>query len=119
MTLEQHVMYPSDKPPEQPMQIAPCPCCGGPPVLNSKHEPVTVSAEAYLSAEAHVWCHECGTKGPCADALMFEIAELWGVQTRAVELWNARDNRHLYLYNAGTPDGHHVYPRADGRDVPR
>lgn len=110
--------FPSADPPARPIDLGPCPFCEGPPVLSCHHEPAQ-GVEDGINASGWVWCHECGAKGPHAEAMIFDMREMWGVKTRAAEIWNVRDARHRGMYDAGTAGGLHTYPRVDGRDVPR
>jgi hypothetical protein len=109
----------------EPIELAPCPYCGGPPCVSIKltmpaGRPVSLSVgEAFkipdegCSGRAYVWCHECGSQGPGADGLVYADEDSDCLKRQAGELWNRRDSRHLGLYISGHAEGLQMYPRPD------
>jgi len=89
--------------------LLPCPFCGGPPV------PHTFPKETSdgVNVKAYVFCHECGAEGPYVEGMTYDPEERDDLEAKAVLLWNARNARHLGMYDAGTPEGLNLYPRPD------
>jgi hypothetical protein len=68
------------------------------------------------SYEAHVWCHECGARGPFVDTCTLCIFErqinltVADVMRIAVERWNERGNKSRSCYDAGDAGGLNLFP---------
>jgi hypothetical protein len=108
------VLMPTGKRPD-PIRMAPCAFCGGPPVLDSDYNVKLLGDESQLFC-AHVWCHECGARGPNAEGLVLDPPDMWDVLALAVDLWNNRDTRHHDLYVAN--EALQTFPDPTGRHTP-
>lgn len=64
----------------------PCPWCAGPPVIHISE--MIIDEETYL--DSHVWCHECGCKGPASEGFDCSAQAKEQTQIVAIELWNRR-----------------------------
>lgn len=67
--------------------------------------------------EAHVWCHDCGARGPNQDSLSISIFErldltVGQLMMRAARSWNDRHNKARACYDGGEDEGLNLYPRA-------
>lgn len=103
----------STVPPAKPIIKAPCPFDGGPAAVSHTRRGESIPEDGVV-VDAYVWCHECGARGPRVEAFICDRAELWGLMTRAVELWNQRDERNIHLQTAEL----NLFPRPDGYDSP-
>lgn len=94
-----------DSAPAAPGQLKPCPFCSGPPVASIYRWPhdLIKEQESYgggASVEAFVYCHECGASGPEFEGVIYDRADYRAAIEHAGALWNARDSRHVSLYQA-------------------
>lgn len=105
------------------IKLAPCPFCEGPPCV-SAHE-IFSRREVFArhrrkeheGYEAHVWCHECGARGPSQDDMSISIFEhldltVGQLLMRAARKWNDRHNKARACYDGGEDKGLNLYPRA-------
>jgi uncharacterized protein YbaR (Trm112 family) len=100
------------------MKLLPCPFCEGPPVLHVRNSethamifrPAPDSDDGEFM-EALVFCHECGTQGPCSEEIVCTDSEIDAIQLSAAKLWNQRDARHRGMYDSGEARGLCEHPR--------
>lgn len=111
----------------EPIKIAPCPFCEGPPCVMARDflTRVEVMIDRPQSKDfdedysAHVWCHECGAQGPDIDSCELGIFEhiydltVADVMRIAVERWNDRHTKARNCYDAGEGEGLNMFPRAE------
>jgi hypothetical protein len=113
----------------EPIKMNPCPFCEGPPCiiardLSAKTEVFEEhrcdpEAEQWPDFEAHVWCHDCGARGPNIDTLTLGIfehqydLEVADVMRIAVERWNDRHNKARSCYDSGEKRGLNIWPRGE------
>jgi len=111
----------------EPIKMAPCPFCEGPPCITAKDEAGTEISEGHTfdpsdefpMVSAHVWCHDCGAQGPNIDTLTLGAFEhLYDLQVVdvmriAVESWNNRHAKARACYDAGDQKGLNLWPRRD------
>lgn len=103
-----------------PVAMLPCPFCGGPPVVHLHHYKygrqslryriLTVVKRAFGdwalrslkgdSAEAHVFCHECGAQGSGVDGIVHDAADEETLRRHAIVGWNLRNRRNYDLFGA-------------------
>jgi hypothetical protein len=121
----------SDTKSPEPILIAPCPFCCGPPCLFWKFTALVdgrvVEVDEALALkedgpdaqiEVRVFCHECGAEGPMArDPEHVWAPFVWNERSideakrLAIDGWNVRSAKHLFLYTLGVPEGLNTYPR--------
>lgn len=102
-----------------PVLMPPCPFCEGPPVaIVTKAEYPYGSAPLQddygddgLSAEAYVFCHECGAEGPHAEYTIHDREDYHALERLGVQLWVQRDADGRSCYDAGNAEGLNFYPR--------
>ena len=100
------------------LKMLDCPFCGGPPVTIIKTifspirhvERLADYGDDGLSAEAHVYCHECGASGQIAEDEIYDAEGYDDVMTKAIGKWNTRDKRHASLYESSDRAGRNLYP---------
>ena len=107
------------------LELAPCPFCEGPPCV-SAHESISMREvfvdHPYLpeldeSYEAHIWCHDCGARGPRIDTISLSIFEhrydlsVYDTMKIAAERWNDRHSKARACYDAGAVAGLNMFPR--------
>lgn len=113
----------------EPIKMAPCPFCEGPPCIIAHDMDTGIevsvrhrcdpSAEERPNFKAHVWCHDCGAQGPDIDTPTLGIfehqydLEVADVMRIAVERWNNRHARARLCYDAGEKEGLNTWPRTD------
>lgn len=104
----------------EPIELSPCPFCGGPPVpfVRDAERGVAVEEKANYGdegvyVEACVYCHECGCHGPYFDSIIFTYEDYIAVELNGVRLWQQRDQRDIRLYEGGEAKGLNLYPRPD------
>jgi hypothetical protein len=68
--------------------LLPCPFEGGPPILEIEIDSTHAHPGEIGMADAHVWCHECGARGPRCDTYAFDAEEVEKVKLEACEAWN-------------------------------
>lgn len=112
----------------EPIKMAPCPFCEGPPCIVAKDWVTGVEvpeshrrdldAEEQPAFEAHVWCHDCGAQGPNINTCtlgtfehLYDL-EVADVMRIAVERWNNRHAKARDCYDAGDREGLNLWPRA-------
>lgn len=109
------------------IKMAPCPFCEGPPCVEARDEAGTEIFEGHqFDADdehpcfsAHVWCHDCGARGPNIETLtlgcfeqMYDL-QVADVMRIAVERWNDRHAQARACYDAGEREGLNLWPRGD------
>lgn len=111
----------------EPIKLTPCPFCEGPPCVEARDEHGNEIGEGHqFDADdnhpwfsAHVWCHDCGARGPSIDTLSLGTFEhLYDLQVVdvmriAVERWNDRHAKARACYDAGERQGLNLWPRRD------
>lgn len=113
----------------EPIKMAPCPFCEGPPCIIARDfiTRVEVSedhrrdpgADDQPAFEAHVWCHDCGARGPDIDTCTLGIfehlydLEVADVMRIAIERWNDRHDKARNCYDAGEKEGLNTWPRVE------
>ena len=107
------------------IKMAPCPFCEGPPSIDGfdfvtgrelpdDHPHDEDSDQAY---KAHVWCHDCGARGPDIDSVTLSTFEqiydlsLMDIMRIAAEHWNDRNAKARNCYDAGEKEGLNMFPR--------
>jgi hypothetical protein len=109
-----------------PVVLKPCPFCEGPPVPitrfsdragNRIADANIPESEDGLHSDAFVFCHECGGEGPHAHGIVFDRQDLAELTAKAVQQWNARDDRNRDLYDSNSVEGRCRYPRGDVIEV--
>lgn len=96
-----------------------CPFCGGPPspIAVRGLSPYGVFPDSEMDGgdglwvKAHVFCHECGGQGEEVRGRCYKRTEADALVAAACDLWNKRDQRHAFLYEASAADGLTVWPR--------
>lgn len=105
-----------------PIKLIPCPFCGGPPVpfvenyMGKGPAPEQADyGDEGLLVEAHVWCHECGAKGPHTKTkLIYSFEDYLEIEREGVDLWQAHGStRNIDCYQGGEAEGLSLYPRPD------
>lgn len=100
-----------------PVKLTPCPFCEGPPVPFATSECAGFAFDSDGSmVDAHVFCHECGAKGPSVEDLCFDDGDVTPLIDRAVLLWETKNNRNRDLYDAGEAEGLNLHPRASSTE---
>lgn len=100
------------------IKLTPCPFCEGPPVPSVAHAVggghitnAALNAEDGVYATAHVFCHECGAKGPHVEDAVYSRSECDDLEAQAVQLWQERTAKNRNLYDGGEERGLNEYPR--------
>lgn len=88
------------------MRLSACPFCQGPPVVFTANERSGFewhTDETYV--EGHVFCHECGARGPVEEAWLEGPSDVPAFAMKVATAWNERNARHIDLYHATVRDG--------------
>ncbi|MFJ3121061.1 Lar family restriction alleviation protein [Pseudomonas protegens] len=113
----------------EPIKIAPCPFCEGPPCIIARDFITGVEvfetqrrdpdADDQPAFEAHVWCHDCGAQGPNINTCslgtfehLYDL-EVADVMRIAIERWNNRPARARSCYDFGDLERVTLWPRVD------
>ncbi|MFV3314098.1 Lar family restriction alleviation protein [Pseudomonas sp. NY15374] len=107
------------------IKLAPCPFCEGPPCIDgfdfitgkpvADDRPQSQDSDEYYSA--HVWCHDCGARGPGIDSCTLGTFEhrfgltVFEVMQIAAERWNHRHANARPIYDSGDARGLNLFPR--------
>lgn len=103
------------------IRLLPCPFCGGPPVpivtraIGGGVFPISEAenSEDGVYAQATIFCHECGADCGHVDTNVFSQADADEMIVAAIERWQNRGLKNLYLYTAGEAEKLNFYPRPD------
>ena len=106
------------------MKLLPCPFCEGPPCPSVTraigggmfHDSELIGDDG-LYVTAHVFCHECGVKGPYVMKHAYCRADCDDIEREVVDLWQERSRKNRNLYDGGELDGLNEYPRAEVEEV--
>jgi hypothetical protein len=112
--------------PEQ-IRMSPCPFCEGPPCIDgfdfvtgeSLPDDHPHDIEHGQDYSAHVWCHDCGARGPNIESLTLSTFEhlydlsLMDVMRIAAQRWNDRNAKARDCYDAGEKNGLNMFPRSN------
>lgn len=104
-----------------PVEMMPCPFCGGPPCVDAFainrrrrfHGQKRYSSNGKF-IRARAWCHECGATGGSVDDIVFSNDDVIKLKRKAAELWNIRDSHNQGMFVSSAAEKLNFYPRPDG-----
>lgn len=117
--------------------MLPCPFCGGPPVVlrhmhkygrQRLHYRILTLLKRAIgdwslrsiegdSAEAYVFCHECGAQGSQVDGVVYDAADEEALERHAIIGWNLRNRRNYELFGANEKLNWYPQDIAPGRQA--
>ncbi|WP_025126459.1 Lar family restriction alleviation protein [Pseudomonas sp. PH1b] len=109
------------------IKLAPCPFCEGPPCIDAfdfitgellaEDRPQSEDLDEYYSA--HVWCHDCGARGPDINSCTLGTFEhqfgltVMQLMRIAAERWNDRHANARSAYDLSEAAGRNLFPGND------
>ncbi len=70
------------------LPLLPCPFDGGPPILDFEIDKDAAHEDEIGMIDAHVWCHECGARGPRCDGYAFDESDMKVINRETCAAWN-------------------------------